>query len=105
TAFSRTSPDYFPAQVASAMLGGGFTSRLEDEIRVNRSLTYGIGCRFGTQKKGGDFDVSTFTKIETTRALVDATSGVLKKTAGQGFTPAEIKKVQGYLAGLYAIRV
>jgi zinc protease len=86
-------------------LGGGFTSRLTDEIRVNRSLTYGIGASFDRKRFGGDFSVSTFTKIETTRALLDAVRDVLRKTATQGFTAAELKKVQGYLAGLFAIRV
>ena len=103
--FPRSSDDYYAAQIANAVLGGGFTSRLIDEIRVNRSLTYGIGSSFGAQQAGGTFGVSTFTKIETTRALLDATEGVLRKTAQQGITPAELQKVKGFLVGLYAVRV
>jgi zinc protease len=105
TALPRNHPDFFPSQVAINILGGGFTSRLTDEIRVNRSLTYGIGASFDRKKVGGDFTVSTFTKIETTRALLDATRGVLKKAATQGFTSSELTKVKGYLSGLFAIRV
>lgn len=102
TAIARTSSDYFPAEVASSILGGGFTSRLTDEIRVNRSLTYGIGSNFSENLHGGVFGVSSFTKIETTRALIDATDAVLRKTATQGFTPTELTKVKGYLAGTFA---
>lgn len=102
--FPRSSADYDAAQVANAILGGGFTSRLTDEIRVNRSLTYGINSRFGTNRMGGDFLVATFTKIETTRALLDATNSVLKKAA-QGLTAQELQKVKGFLAGQFAIRV
>ena len=45
-AFARSSPDFFPALLADTVLGGGFTSRLINEIRVNRSLTYGISSSF-----------------------------------------------------------
>ena len=103
TAIARNSPDYFAAELASGILGGGFTSRLVDEIRVNKSLTYGISSRFGTETQGGDFLVSTFTKIETTKELLDATRAVLKKTASEGFTSQELAKINGYLAGQFAI--
>ena len=103
--FPRSSDDYYAAQIANTILGSGFTSRLIDEIRVNRSLTYGIGSSFAAQQAGGSFGVSTFTKIETTRALLDATEAVLRKTAQQGVTAAELQKVKGLLVGLYAVQV
>ena len=97
-------PDYFAVEVASGILGGGFTSRLVDEIRVNQSLTYGIGSAFGMEALGGDFHVSTFTKLETTRKLIDLVEAVLKKTAYKGFTTGEVAKVKGrHPAGQYAI--
>ena len=105
TAFARNSPDYFAGLLAEAITGGGFTSRLINEIRVNRSLTYGISSRFGTQLAGGEFVVSTFTKIETTKALIDATTTVLRQTALKGFMPAEVQKFKNYLAGQFAIQV
>jgi zinc protease len=91
--------------MASSIVGGGFTSRLVDEIRVNRSLTYGIGSRFSARNYGGDFLVSTFTKMETTRALLDATNDVLRKTSRQGVTAAELVKFKSYLAGSFAIQM
>jgi len=102
-ALPRNHPDYFAAEVASGILGGGFTSRLVDEIRVNQSLTYGVGSTFGMEALGGDFNVSTFTKLETTRKLIDAVEAVLQKTAEKGFMTGEVAKVKGYLAGQYAI--
>ena len=104
-ALPRNHPDYFAVQVASGILGGGFTSRLVDEIRVNQSLTYGIGSSFDMEALGGDFNVSTFTKLETTRKLIDSVEAVLQKAAGKGFTAGEVAKVKGYLAGQYAIRL
>ena len=105
TAFARRSPDFFAAQLAETILGGGFTSRLTNEIRVNRSLTYGISSRFGPQVAGGDFVVSTFTKIETTKALLDATTSVLRTTAQKGFTPGELQKAKNLLVGVFAIQI
>ncbi len=103
--FPRTHPDYYAAQLADTILGGGFTSRLVDEIRVNKSLTYGISSAFPTQKAGGLFEVQTFTKLETTRALLDNVRIVMAKTAQGGVTPAEFQKARGYLAGQYAVHV
>lgn len=104
-ALPRTTPDHAPALVANAILGGGFTSRLTDEIRVNRSLTYGIDSSFAMQLHGGTFGVSTFTKVASTGAMVDAVEALLRDTARKGFTEAELQKVKGYLAGLFAIRL
>ena len=103
--FSRTNPDYYAAQLANTILGGGFTSRLVDEVRVNKSLTYGIGSSFSTLKAGGLFEVNTFTKIETTRALLDTVRGVLTKAAQSGLTDAEFRKARGYLAGQFAVHL
>jgi zinc protease len=97
-------PDHYAAAVANTILGGGFTSRLTDEIRVNRSLTYSIGSGFQQSALGGIFQVSTFTKLTTTKDILQATRDVLKKTAEQGFSEEEVRKVKGYLSGLFAIR-
>ena len=76
--FPRRSPDYIPGIVASALLGGGFTSRLMEAIRVNRGLSYGVRSRFATSASGGVFFVSTFTKVETTAEIVEV---ALQETA------------------------
>jgi zinc protease len=101
----RNDPSRVALSVADVLLGGGFTSRLVDEIRINRSLTYGIGSDFDERLSGGSFEVSTFTKVETTRRLIDATASVLARTASAGLTAAELRKAKGYLAGQFAISV
>lgn len=105
TAIPRIHPDFFPAHVAETILGGGFTSRLVEEIRVNRSLTYDISSRFNELRFGGSFSVSSFTKIETTRKMLDAVRDVMKAAATSGFSASELKKAQGYLGGSFAIHV
>uniref|UniRef100_UPI003593F5FD M16 family metallopeptidase n=1 Tax=Persicitalea sp. TaxID=3100273 RepID=UPI003593F5FD len=59
-------PDYIPVLVVNTILGGRFTSWLNDALRVNSGLTYGAGSRFSRYKQGGTFYISTFTKNSTT---------------------------------------
>jgi zinc protease len=103
TGYARKSPDYFPGMVASAVLGGGFTSRLMQEIRVNRGLSYGVRSRFATSASGGLFYVSSFTKVETAAELVAVTLEQMSRFAGEGPTAEELDRMQNYLCGLFPL--
>lgn len=59
---ARTDPDYFPAQVANSILGGGYSSRLNQEIRIKRGLSYGAGSTVGARVATGPVTASTQTK-------------------------------------------
>jgi zinc protease len=104
-AYRRGDPVTFAAQVMNGALGGGFTSRLVREVRVKRGLSYGVGSGFETLHAGGSFSVSSFTKVKTTRALLDVTLGEVARMRERGPTSAEMKKAQEYLAGLFPLRV
>jgi zinc protease len=86
------------------VLGGGFTSRLVNEVRVERGLTYGIHSYFDMMNVGGVFGISTFTQTDKTREMIDVTLAEVAKVREKGITPAELKKAQRYLAGLYPMR-
>jgi zinc protease len=101
----RGHPDAIPATVMNTALGGGFTSRLMSEIRVKRGLTYGVYSGFGGLKAGGHFEVSSFTKTETARELVDVALSELTRARDKGFTPKELATARTYLAGLYPLRL
>jgi zinc protease len=101
--FPRKSPDYFPGIVASALLGGGFTSRLMEAIRVNRGLSYGVRSRFATSAAGGIFFVSTFTKVETTAEIVKVTLEETARFCGEGPGADELDRTQSYLCGLFPL--
>ncbi len=95
----RRHPDYFAITVANGVFGGGFTSRLTEEIRVRRSLTYGIGSSFPSNLAGGSYVISTFTKNATTREIIDAALEEVKKFRDSGPTEEELQKAQNYIAG------
>jgi len=102
-AVARNHPDYYPIVVANTILGGGFTSRLIDEIRVNQGLTYSISSRFDMFRNAGVFRISTFTKNEQIRKIVDETLGVLSKLQNEGPTPEEVDKARRYITGQFPL--
>ncbi len=95
-------PDTFAIDVANAVFGNGFTSRLVDELRVKRSLTYGASSSFPDNLFGGTYTISTFTKNETLGETVDVVLEEIRKYREKGATAAEVKKAQNYLSGGFA---
>lgn len=74
--YEETSKDHTLKSLASKHLGGGFTSRLMQELRQKRGLTYSAGAYASSQKVYGRSGISTFTKNQT---LVD-TLKVIEQT-------------------------
>lgn len=95
-------PDLFAVRVANTIFGGGFTSRLVDELRVKKSLTYGIGSGFSASMYGGTYSIATFTKNATANQMIDGVLAEIGKYRTGGATSAELKKAQNYLAGNFA---
>jgi zinc protease len=61
----RNDPLYFAAIVANSVLGGGYSARLNQEIRVKRGLTYGASSVFELRRDVGPFMATTQTKNES----------------------------------------
>jgi len=95
-------PDAFAVRVANSVLGVGFTSRLMDALRIKRSLTYSAASSFPSNLYGGTYVISTYTKIESLKEMLDALLGEVKKFRDQGATPDEVKKAENFLAGSFA---
>jgi zinc protease len=101
--FPRRSPDYFPGIVASSLLGGGFTSRLMEAIRVNRGLSYGVRSRFATSGAAGLYVISTFTKVETTAEIVEVALDEARRFRDEGPSQEELDRTRNYLCGLFPL--
>ncbi|HET9451776.1 MAG TPA: pitrilysin family protein [Aggregicoccus sp.] len=102
--FPMGHPDFFPATAMNIAVGGGFTSRLVDEIRVNRGLSYGAGSYFEAMSAGGIYAITTFTKTQSTREIIDVALGEVGKVREKGLKAKELASAQTYLAGLYPLR-
>ncbi len=51
----RSTKDYFALTVMNTILGGSFTSRLNQNLRETRGYTYGAGSRFDMRRAAGPF--------------------------------------------------
>ena len=93
------SPDYVPIIVINTILGGRFTSWLNDALRVNSGLTYGANSRFSRYKYAGTFLVSTFTKNSTTIPAVDMALSVLDSLHKTGIDETTLASAKAYVKG------
>ncbi len=92
-----------PALITAAtIVGGGFTSRLMEAIRVQRSLSYSVNCRVVQGGRTGLLRVSTFTKAPTTRETVDVALEELKRFREEGPTAEELQRSINFLSGSVA---
>jgi zinc protease len=67
---ARSSPDFYTGVVANTLLGGGYSSRLNQEIRIKRGLSYGIFSRLDARKAGGVWSIGAQTKNESAPEVV-----------------------------------
>ncbi len=104
-AAARNTPDYFALTVANGILGGGFTSRLMEEIRVNRGLSYGARSRLGMFRYGGYFGVTTHTKNETLRETIDVALDQIRGMREGEVGEEELEGCKRYISGLFPFRI
>ena len=68
----RSTPDYFPIAVTNTVLGGSFTSRLNNNLREVHGYSYGAGSSFDMRAEAGPF-------YATAGVQTDKTSEALKE--------------------------
>ncbi len=104
-AIARRDPAYTVAQVANTVLGGGFSSRLMQTLRIKRSLTYGASSQFVTRRAGGDFRVATSTKVPTTGEAVRLALDEVGRFRADPPTEQELVKARSFLRGQFPQRL
>ena len=103
---ARRNPDYYALQVMNYILGGGgFVSRLMDQIRDNLGLTYGIQSHFDAREFPGAFEISVETKNQNANQAVAEIMKELKKFLEQGVTASELDEAKAYLTGSFPLRM
>ena len=101
--FRKDSPDLIAALLGNAVLGEGFSSRLVNEVRVNRGLTYGISSRFGSLAAGGLFVVRSSTRTEKVAELVEVVLEQMQRLRTDGPEEQELSRVRTYLGGSFRL--
>ena len=86
-----------------ALGGGGFSSRLMKLIRSEKGLTYGIRSGFSAGERAGPFMITSFTRVEKVRELIDLSLQVMNEVIANGITQSELDDAKGYYLGSYPL--
>lgn len=100
----RDDPDYIAAYVMNHILGTGFTSRLNQEIREKRGLTYGVGSFLSPYNRAALYLGSIASSNENIAEAVELIQEEWAKMADAGVTDEELDAAQKYLTGSYPLR-
>jgi zinc protease len=102
---ARRDPDYIAAVVVNHILGGGaFTSRLWQEVREKRGLTYSVYSTLAAVEHSPSFIGATSTKNERAVESLSVIEAECMRLAAEGPTADELEKAKKYLVGSYALR-
>jgi zinc protease len=99
---SRRNPDFYAFQVMNYILGGGgFASRLVDNIRENRGLAYSVNSSFDPGQEAGPFAVSLETKNASAGEVVAQVLKELERIRTSPVSAAELADAKSYLIGSF----
>ena len=101
----RSDPDFIPAYVLNHILGGGsFESRLFEEVRVKRGLSYSVHSSLVALNHAGLFMGSVQTKNDRAYESLDIIEREIARLAKDGPSADELDKAKRYLIGSYPLR-
>jgi zinc protease len=104
--YKRDDPDFFALLVGNQILGGGgFSSRLTNEVREKRGLTYSIYSGFQPGSHAGAFTLGLQTRPDQAAQAVLVSKEVLAKFVAEGPTEVELKAAKDNLIGGFALRI
>jgi zinc protease len=104
--YKRDDPDYFALTVGNYILGGGgFVSRLTEEVREKRGLSYSVSSYFAPGLHAGAFMLGLQTRPDQAAQAVQVSREVLSNFVANGPTEAELKAAKDNLVGGFALRI
>jgi predicted Zn-dependent peptidase len=98
---SMNNPDQIQIDVINTILGGRFTSWLNDELRVNAGYTYGARSNFASYKTAGTFYIITFTSTKYTEAAIDLALKTYHRLFEKGIDEETLKSAKNYVKGQF----
>ncbi len=106
TGIKRNDPDLFPLYVGNYILGGGgFVSRLTEEVREKRGLVYSVYSYFMPMAEAGPFQIGLQTKKDQAEAALALVRETLEKFLKNGVTEAELKAAKANIIGGFPMRI
>jgi zinc protease len=103
---ARNDPDYDALYVGNYILGGGgFVSRLMDEVREKRGLAYSVYSYFMPLKYTGAFQIGLQTKKEQSEQALQLVRSVFAKFTADGVTEKELRAAKQNIIGGFPMRI
>ncbi|MEH6675957.1 M16 family metallopeptidase [Phenylobacterium sp.] len=96
---ARSDDAYYPAIVTNSVLGGGYSARLNQEIRIKRGLSYGAGSSLAARRAVGAFQAQAQTKNESAPEVVDLIAAEMTKLAAEPVSADELQARKSVLIG------
>ena len=104
--FARRDPDFIALLVGNHILGGGgFVSRLTEEVREKRGLSYSVYSYFAGGLHAGAFTVGLQTRPDQAAQAVKVSRDVLARFVAEGPTESELRAAKDNLIGGFALRI
>jgi predicted Zn-dependent peptidase len=98
----RTAPERVTLALVNTLIGGRFTSMLNDELRVNSGLTYGARSQVENARLTGAIFVSTYTRTDSTARAIDLALDVMRRIREKGLTAEQLASAKAYVKGTFA---
>ena len=93
----RTTPDWFALEVLNTIVGGAFTSRLNQNLRETHGYTYGAFSQFAPRRLNGAFvALASVVTAKTDSSLVEFLKE-LRRIRDETVAPPELAKAKAYL--------
>ena len=96
---TRADPRYYAGLVANGVLGGGYSARLNQEIRIKRGLSYGANSSLTPRAATGGFSASVQTKNESAAQVVTLVREELARLGATQASPGELTARKSVLIG------
>lgn len=104
--FKRSDPDFLALLVGNHILGGGgFVSRLTEEVREKRGLSYSVYSGFSPGLHAGAFTVALQTRPDQAAQALQVARDVLARFVAEGPTDEELRAAKDNLVGGFALRI
>jgi zinc protease len=96
-------PEFFAAYLMNQIMGGGFSSRLYEEVREKRGLAYSVSSGLQARDHANSLVIATSTRPEKAQESLKIIREQVAKMVAEGPTEAELQTAKNYVIGSYAV--
>ncbi len=102
-ALAATDPDYVAMQFTRILLGGGFSSRVNLNLREEKGYTYGAGVKLSASRAGGDVVANADVRNDVTGASLKEFFHEFDRLRNEAVTDKDMEDTKRFIAGDYVI--